>query len=213
MAHEGFALFETAIGACGIAWGERGVIAVQLPEASEPATRARMQRRFPEAGEAAPPAAVGRAIAGIAALLDGAASDLSEIALDMTHVPPFNRTVYEIARAIPPGATLSYGEVAARLGDPAAARAVGTALGENPFPIVVPCHRVLAAGGKMGGFSAPGGTVTKRRLLTIEGALADVQLPLFGTAEPVRTGGDHRPSATLPAAPCAQGRPALRSTT
>jgi methylated-DNA-[protein]-cysteine S-methyltransferase len=174
-----FALFDTAIGPCGIVWAERGVVAVQLPEASEAATRARIRRRFPEAGEAAPPDSVARAIAGIVTLLDGESADLSDVAVDMEGIPPFNRRVYELARAIPPGSTLSYGEVAVRLGDPGAARAVGQALGENPLPIVVPCHRVLAAGGKMGGFSAPGGTVTKRRLLTIEGALADVELPLF----------------------------------
>jgi len=180
MTAQGFALFDTAIGRCGIAWGERGVVAVQLPETSEATTRARMQRRCAGAGEASPPAAVAHAIAGIVALLDGEATDLTGVALDMALVPPFNRRVYEIARAIPPGSTLSYGEVAARLGDPTAARAVGQALGDNPFPIVVPCHRVLAAQGKMGGFSAPGGTATKRRMLTIEGAFADVELPLFG---------------------------------
>jgi methylated-DNA-[protein]-cysteine S-methyltransferase len=182
MSGRGFALFDTAIGSCGIVWAERGVVAVQLPEASEAATRARMRRRFPEAGETPPPASVERAIAGIVTLLDGETTDLSDVVVDMEHIPPFNRRVYEIARAIPPGSTLSYGEVAARLGDPGAARDVGQALGENPFPIVVPCHRVLAARGKMGGFSAPGGTATKRRLLTIEGALADVELPLFGHA-------------------------------
>jgi methylated-DNA-[protein]-cysteine S-methyltransferase len=177
-----YALFDTAIGLCAIAWGDRGVIAVQLPDASEAAMRARLRRRFPDAAEAPPPASVERAIAGIVTLLDGQTTDLSDVALDMERIPPFNRRVYEIARAIPPGSTLSYGEVAARLGDPGEARAVGAALGENPFPIVVPCHRVLAAGGKMGGFSAPGGTATKRRLLTIEGAIADVELPLFDRA-------------------------------
>jgi methylated-DNA-[protein]-cysteine S-methyltransferase len=181
LAH-GFAIFDTALGSCGIAWGDRGIVSVQLPEATEASTRTRMQRRFPDAGEAAPPASVERAITGIVSLLDGESPDLSDVALDMERVPPFNRRVYEIARTIPPGSTLSYGEVAARLGDRGAARDVGQALGENPFPIVVPCHRVLAAGGKMGGFSAPGGTTTKRRMLTIEGALADVELPLFERA-------------------------------
>lgn len=178
----GIALFETAIGACGVAWNERGIAGVQLPEANEVVTRARLRRRFPDGVEGAPPKPVERVIEAIAALLAGDAADLSEVALDLTRVAPFNRSVYAIARTIPPGSTLSYGEVATRLGDPSAARAVGAALGDNPFPIIVPCHRVLAAGGKMGGFSAPGGTATKRRLLTIEGALADVELPLFGHA-------------------------------
>jgi methylated-DNA-[protein]-cysteine S-methyltransferase len=176
---QAFAIFDTAIGSCGIAWSERGVVAVQLPEATQAATRARVRRRVPHAVEASPPPLVADAITGIVTLLDGGVADLADVALDMASVPPFNRRVYEIARGIPPGSTLTYGEVAGRLGDPGAARAVGAALGENPIPIVVPCHRVLAAGGKMGGFSAPGGTATKRRLLTIEGALADVELPLF----------------------------------
>ena len=177
-----FALFDTAIGTCGIVWSERGIVAVQLPETNEPRTRARMLRRVPDAREAPPPPDVERAIAGIIALLRGEPAQLSDVGLDTSAIAPFNRRVYEIARSIPPGSTLSYGEIAARLGDPGAAREVGQALGENPFPLVVPCHRVLAAHGKMGGFSAPGGTVTKRRLLTIEGALADVELPLFDHA-------------------------------
>ena len=167
-----FALFDTAIGTCGIAWGGRGLVGVQLPEPSAGETRARMGRRYPGARETSPPSDVQRAIDAITAHLRGEAADLSHIGLDMNDVPEFHRRVYEVARAIPPGATLSYGEVAARLGEPSAAREVGQALGRNPFPIVVPCHRVLAAGGKTGGFSAPGGVSTKLRLLAIEGARA-----------------------------------------
>jgi methylated-DNA-[protein]-cysteine S-methyltransferase len=179
MMASGFTLFDTAIGRCGVAWGERGVAGVQLPEAGEQETRARMLQRFPAAGEAAPPPEVQHAIDRIMALLRGEASDLSAIALDMDQVPAFHRRVYEAARGIPPGMTLSYGDIAARAGAPGAARAVGQALGRNPFPIVVPCHRVLAAGGKIGGFSAQGGIVTKRRMLAIEGA------PLNGAATPL----------------------------
>ena len=175
-----FAIFETAIGACGIAWGERGIAAVQLPEADEQKTRARLQRRFPEAREAPPTPEVQRAVDGITALLRGEASDLSAVVLDMEDLPAFNRRVYEVARAIPPGATLSYGEIAARLGEPPqAARDVGQALGQNPIPIIVPCHRVLAANGKPGGFSASGGVTTKLRLLTIEGAKTSDEPSLF----------------------------------
>ncbi|WP_394836716.1 methylated-DNA--[protein]-cysteine S-methyltransferase [Pendulispora rubella] len=166
----GFALFETAIGRCGIAWGERGVASVALPEVRDADTRARMLRRFPGAQELPPSPDVQRAVDAIVALLRGEAADLADIPLDMNGVSPFYRRVYEVARTIGPGATLSYGEVATRLGSPGSARAVGQALGRNPFPIVVPCHRVLAAGGKMGGFSANGGITTKLRLLTIEGA-------------------------------------------
>jgi methylated-DNA-[protein]-cysteine S-methyltransferase len=166
----GFALFDTAIGCCGVAWGAGGIVGVQLPEGGEEATRERMLHRFPAAAESTPPAEVQRGLDDIVALLRGEARDLSTIALDMDGVPPFHRQVYEVARTIPPGRTLSYGQVAARLGAGNAARAVGQALGRNPFPIIVPCHRVLAAGGKVGGFSAHGGLATKLRMLAIEGA-------------------------------------------
>jgi methylated-DNA-[protein]-cysteine S-methyltransferase len=166
----GFALFETAIGHCGIVWSGRGVAGVQLPERSEEATRHRVLRRFPAARGATPPTDVQRAIDGIVALLKGEPRDLAYVTIDTAGMADFDRRVYIIARTIPPGATLSYGEIAERLGDRSLARDVGQALGQNPFPIIVPCHRVLAAGGKVGGFSAPGGVVTKLRLLTIEGA-------------------------------------------
>ncbi len=179
MTASGFALFDTAIGWCGIAWGARGVAGVQLPEAGDTETRARILHRFPAAGEASPPPEVQGAVDRIVALLGGEVSDLSAIALDMDDVPAFHRRVYEVARTIPPGKTLSYGDLAARLGAPGAARAVGQALGRNPFPIVVPCHRVLAAGGKIGGFSAQGGVVTKRRMLAIEGAQMNGVTQLF----------------------------------
>jgi O-6-methylguanine DNA methyltransferase len=164
-----FGLFETTIGRCGIAWGDRGVIGVQLPEAGgDTRTRARILRRFPDAREASPPPEVQEAIDGIVDLLHGKASELSTVTLDMGGVPEFNRHVYEITRTIPSGETLTYGEIAARLGDRGAARDVGRALGQNPFALIVPCHRVLAAGGRIGGFSAGGGVTTKRRLLAIE---------------------------------------------
>jgi methylated-DNA-[protein]-cysteine S-methyltransferase len=166
----GFTLFDTPIGRCGIAWGERGILGVQLPEAGERETRARMRRRFPDARELPALPAVRRAIESIAGLLRGDASDLSGVALDMERVPPFHRRVYAAARKIPPGATLTYGEIAARIGAPGAARAVGQALGRNPFALLVPCHRVVAAGGKAGGFSANGGVTTKLCLLALEGA-------------------------------------------
>ena len=135
-----------------------------------PGRAALKARRYPGAVEAAPPSEVGDAIAGITALVDGEARDLGAIVLDMEGLEDLPRAVYELARTIPPGQTLTYGDIAKRLGDPLQARAVGEALGRNPFAIVVPCHRVLAAGGKLGGFSANGGVVTKLRLLEIEGA-------------------------------------------
>jgi len=176
----GFALFATAIGACGIAWGPRGLVGVQLPEAGESATRARMVRRFPALSECEPPPEVQRAIASIRALLDGEPLDLAEIELDLDGISEFHQRVYAIARRIPPGRTRTYGEIAEELGDKGLARAVGQALGLNPFAPVVPCHRVLAAGGKWGGFSAHGGAASKLRMLAIEGARPDSDTaPLF----------------------------------
>jgi len=179
MADHGFALFDTAIGRCAIAWSARGILAVQLPEADERKTRARLLRRARAASEQPPPPAVQCVIDGIVGLFAGEAVDLTSVELDMDGVPPFNRRVYEIARTIPPGATLTYGEIAARLGVPDLARSVGQAMGQNPSPPIVPCHRVVAAGRKAGGFSANGGVRTKLRLLAIEGAQVDGTCPLF----------------------------------
>jgi methylated-DNA-[protein]-cysteine S-methyltransferase len=129
-----------------------------------------MRARFPGAANGEPPSSVKTAISEIQALLTGEQRALDRVELDMEGVPPFHRRVYVAARAIPPGQTASYGEIATRVGAPGAARAVGQALGRNPFAIVVPCHRVLAAGGRTGGFSANGGVATKLRMLSIEGA-------------------------------------------
>jgi methylated-DNA-[protein]-cysteine S-methyltransferase len=167
----GFCLFDTPIGACGIAWRGGLLVGTLLPaEEGEGRTRACMQRDFPEAAESVPPAWVDEIIWRIQHLLGGKADDLCDVPLDMSAVPDFNRRVYAVARAISPGETLSYGEVAARLGDPGAARAVGQALGHNPFAPIVPCHRVLAAGKRSGGFSAGGGVATKLKMLQIERA-------------------------------------------
>jgi len=176
----GFTLFPTAIGCCGIAWSERGVLGLHLPGSDDARTRSSLKRRFPHASDSRPPPpAVARAIADITALLDGADLDLAEVPLDMDGVPEFHRRVYELARTIPPGRTQTYGEIADRLGEPGSARAVGQALGRNPFAIIVPCHRVMAAGGRAGGFSAPGGLRTKLRLLTIERARLHAGPDLF----------------------------------
>ena len=179
MTTNGYALFDTAIGRCGIAWNDRGVVGVQLPEPSEADTRERLARRSGGASEATPPAAVQRVVDGIVALLRGEMADLSTVTLDMDGVPSFDRRVYDVARTVPPGETITYGEIATRLGAPQEARAVGRALARNPFAIVVPCHRVLAAGGTLGGFSANGGVRTKRGLLSIEGAPVSNVLTLF----------------------------------
>lgn len=180
MSTQGIALFETAIGPCGISWGPRGITGLHLPEADADTTRAELARRFPEARAMDPPAFVTEAIAAIVALLEGADDDLASIPLDPDHIPPFNQRVYDVTRRIRPGETLTYGEIAAAIGEPGAARAVGRALGENPYPILIPCHRVLAAGGKVGGFSGSGGIGTKRRILAIESHTRLAELPLFG---------------------------------
>ena len=165
-----YTLFDTAIGSCGIAWNERGVVAFQLPEGSSSSTRRRLTSRHEGAVEQPAPAEIQRAIDAVVSLLRGERTDLAFVPLDMDGLPEFHQRVYEVARTIPPGATMTYGEIAGRLGDPGTARAVGQALGRNPIPVIVPCHRVLAAGGRSGGFSAPGGTATKLNLLAIEGA-------------------------------------------
>jgi methylated-DNA-[protein]-cysteine S-methyltransferase len=180
MAEYEFAFFDTPIGRCGIAWSERGVASLQLPEAKELQTRRRLTLRFQDAVPGTPPRSVRDAIAHIDALLNGKASDLASVELDMHQVPPFHQRVYAAARAIPPGQTLSYGELAKQLGATGSARAVGQALGRNPFAIIVPCHRVLAAGGRVGGFSANGGITTKLRLLTCESPATDDPGPFGG---------------------------------
>jgi methylated-DNA-[protein]-cysteine S-methyltransferase len=163
-------IFDTAVGRCGIVWNDRGIAGVQLPQAGKRAAENRLLRRYPAARETIPPAEVRRVIDDIVGLLAGERKDLTYASLDTAGCADFSRRVYEIARTIPPGTTLTYGEIAERLGDRNLARDVGEALAHNPWPIIVPCHRVLGAGGKTGGFSAPGGVATKMRLLSIEGA-------------------------------------------
>jgi methylated-DNA-[protein]-cysteine S-methyltransferase len=165
-----YTLFETVIGWAGLAWGERGLVAAHLPDATPEIAAKSFQRRFPDIAPGEPPAYVLDAIERIRALMTGEAADLTGVPIEIGRVPEFNARVYEIARSVPPGQTITYGEIAQQLGDKLLARDVGAALGQNPWPIVVPCHRVTAAGGKTGGFSARGGVNTKLKLLTIEGA-------------------------------------------
>jgi methylated-DNA-[protein]-cysteine S-methyltransferase len=175
----GYALFPTALGACGIAWSEAAIVGVRLPESDEARSRARLADRHPQACEAQPPAFVRDAMARVVRLLAGEKLDLADVTLDFGDAPDLHRRIYEVVRAIPAGKTLTYGEVARAVGQPHAAQAVGQAMGRNPCPILMPCHRVLGADGKIGGFSAPGGARTKQRLLEIEGATSVDQLPLF----------------------------------
>ena len=165
-------VFETSIGPVGLAWVEDDVVAVQLPEGTAEATADHLARRLPGLSLQAPPAAIQAIVDRIVRHLDGEPDDLLDVPVDLAAASPFHRRVYAAVRSISPGSTRTYGEVAAVLGDTdhRAAQAVGQAMAANPAPIVVPCHRVLAAGGQLGGFSAPGGTATKERMLVIEGA-------------------------------------------
>jgi methylated-DNA-[protein]-cysteine S-methyltransferase len=165
------AVAPTPLGAIGLVWNDAGIVATWLHAGTIERAREHVRRAYPTAIATVPPAQVAAAIDGIASLLAGGPDDLRAIALDMGEVPEFDRRVYEVARTIPPGATMTYGEIANALGEePMRARDVGIALSRNPFAPIVPCHRVVAAGGKLGGYSAPGGPATKRRLLEIEGA-------------------------------------------
>jgi methylated-DNA-[protein]-cysteine S-methyltransferase len=175
----GIALFETAIGSCGVVWTDAGISGLQLPEATDTATKSRLTRQHPVAVDATPPGEVAVAIGRIVGLLEGENDDLLDITVDLDGVSEFKRRVYDVTRAVGPGQTTTYGEIAIKLGSPHAAREVGQALGHNPVPLIVPCHRVLGAGGKLVGFSAAGGVVTKLRLLAIEDAAPDGQPALF----------------------------------
>ncbi|SHN05946.1 methylated-DNA--[protein]-cysteine S-methyltransferase [Rhizobacter sp. OV335] len=174
-----YAVFATAIGPCAIAWGEQGIVGAWLPDADEAALRRRIQRRLAASIEDTAPTMIQAVIERLQALMEGERVDLSGSPLDMTGQPDFHRRAYAIALAIPPGQTRSYGEIAQQLGEPGSARAVGQAMGSNPFPPIVPCHRVLAAGGRSGGFSSPGGLDMKRRLLGIERARIGREPGLF----------------------------------
>jgi methylated-DNA-[protein]-cysteine S-methyltransferase len=174
-----YTLFDTALGRCAIAWSERGIVRIQFPESSDDQAVRRLTKGD-ELTLAEPPPPVARAIAEIQRHLAGEPQNFAKLELDLGSVPSFHLRVYKGARKIAPGKTMSYGELASFIGAPGAARAVGQALGNNPCPIVVPCHRVLAAGKKAGGFSAPGGLTTKRRILDIEGVRLEWPKPPRG---------------------------------
>ena len=165
-----FTVFATAIGDCALAWNEVGVLAAWLPEASATRLRMRLAKRFAQATEARPEGLSAAAVAAITALLDGERTDLGFIRIDDSRIDPFDRRVYATARTIPVGRVVSYAELAARVGEDASAREVGQSLGRNPFPIIVPCHRVLPTGGALGHYSAGDGPATKAWLLQHEHA-------------------------------------------
>ncbi|HLI98091.1 methylated-DNA--[protein]-cysteine S-methyltransferase [Bradyrhizobium sp.] len=180
-----YSIFDTAIGRCGIAWSQSGIVGVQLPEAREIDTRRRLFQLYPEARETRPTPNVDVAIEGIVALLRGEAADLADITLDMSGIHAFDQRTYQVTRRIPRGQTVTYSEIASRMGTPSSVRPVTQAIGRNPFVVIVPCHRVLEAGSYTDKMSAHGGLISKRRLLSIEGTgspasktLLDVLLPV-----------------------------------
>ena len=174
-----YCLFDTAIGAVGVAWSAHGVTRLQLPESSRAATERRLRGRPASAFESQPPPPIERAIDAVQRYMTGERVAFSGIKLDLTGVGPFHCSIYEALRRIGWGETTTYGALAQQAGDPGASRAVGQAMGRNPVPVIIPCHRVLASGGKAGGFSAFGGTVTKQRLLALEGVHLDGGAPLL----------------------------------
>ena len=166
-----YCVFDTPIGLCGVAWSERGLTRLRLPEAS----RSAIEKRLARSGHPdAPPPRIEQVIADVQCYLTGTHVDFSSVALDFTDVVPFHRQVYEAAREVAWGRTASYGDLARQIGSPGEAREVGQALGRNPVTIIVPCHRILTSGGRIGGFSAYGGTTTKERLLSLEGVRVGV---------------------------------------
>ena len=185
MAGRGYTIFDTGIGRCGIAWGYAGISGVQLPEAREIETRKRLYQLYPDAREMRPPLNVELAIESIVALLRGEPCDLNDVALDMSGIHAFNQRVYAFTRTIPRGETRTYDEVAAGLRASGAVHSVAQAISRNPFMIIVPCHRVLEAGSYADKISPNGGTISKRRLLSIEGARATSSKTLFDVLLPV----------------------------
>jgi methylated-DNA-[protein]-cysteine S-methyltransferase len=185
MSGRAYTIFDTAIGRCGIAWGEAGILGVQLPQAREIETRKRLFNLYPDARETRPVPNVQAAIEGMTALLRGEASDLLDVTLDMTGIHVFSQRVYEVTRRIPRGQTLTYDEVAARMGTPSAVRPVAQAIGRNPFVVIVPCHRVLERGGYADAISPHGGLISKRRLLSIEGCASSSSKTLLDVLLPV----------------------------
>lgn len=177
-----YSVFETAAGFCALAWSESGVTRFALPAASAAAAERAVKRRAPASEPGAPPAFAAEAIARAKRYFAGEETDFSVIPLDLTDADSFFVRVYDALRRVGWGRTTTYGELAAALGAPReAARDVGQAMARNPIPLIIPCHRVLAAGGKLGGFSAPGGARTKARMLEMEGVDVAPPVPAQGS--------------------------------
>ncbi|HZO48129.1 MAG TPA: methylated-DNA--[protein]-cysteine S-methyltransferase [Xanthobacteraceae bacterium] len=168
-------VFDTAIGPCGVAWNDQGLTGVQLPEKDRATTERRLAAKAASIGVAEPPPAIAAVVADIRRYLAGEAVDFAAVAVDLSSLDPFRQKLYGSMRSLAWGETTTYGDLAKNLGITGweGARDVGEAMGRNPVPVVIPCHRVLAAGGKLGGFSAHGGATTKAKLLALEGVRLD----------------------------------------
>ncbi|HXV31485.1 MAG TPA: methylated-DNA--[protein]-cysteine S-methyltransferase [Sinorhizobium sp.] len=173
-----YLVFDTAGGFCGIAWSASGITRFQLPTKSAETTERQLRRRLPGGERGTPPPAVEEAVGAVKRYFEGRETDFSKFRLDLDEQDPFFRQIYAAARKIPWGQTTTYGALAKEIGaGPEAARDVGQAMARNPVGLIIPCHRVLAAGGKIGGFSAPGGSSTKRHMLELEGVRVDPPAP------------------------------------
>ena len=166
-------VFETELGFAGIAWSGDKITRFRLPDPD----RAAAEKQFGKAEPSEPPPAIAAIVAQAKRYFAGERIDFTPIDLDLSNVDPFRRAVYEALRKVGFGETVTYGELAKRAGatEPQAAQDVGVAMARNPVPLIIPCHRVLAAGGKLGGFSAPGRTVAKERMLALEGVFVGGQ--------------------------------------
>ncbi|HLJ69785.1 MAG TPA: methylated-DNA--[protein]-cysteine S-methyltransferase [Roseiarcus sp.] len=177
-------VFETAAGFCGLAWSQSGITRFQLPTRSAEATERLLRRRTPGAEPAAPPPEILEAAAAVKSYFEGEETDFSRFDLDLADQDDFFQRIYAAARQVGWGRTTTYGALAKALGaGPEAARDVGVAMAKNPVALIIPCHRVLAAGGKIGGFSAPGGAATKRRMLELEGVRLEPPRPVQAAFE------------------------------
>ena len=169
-ASHNYTVFETAAGFCAIGWSAAGIARFQLPDGDAAAAERNMLRRLPSAVRNTPPPNVAAVIASAQRYFAGETVDFSEVAVDLDGQDEFFRRIYAVTRALGYGQTTTYGTLAKELGaGPEAARDVGQAMAKNPVPLIIPCHRVLAAGGKVGGFSAPGGANSKVKMLALEG--------------------------------------------
>jgi methylated-DNA-[protein]-cysteine S-methyltransferase len=185
MTGRGYAIFDTAVGRCGIVWSGSGVLSVQLPQAREIDTRRRLYQLYPEAREARPPVNTEIAVVGITAILRGQDFDLAEVTLDLNAISHFNRRVYEFTRTIPRGETRTYSEVAQQMRREGTEREIAQAIAKNPYMIIVPCHRVLENGHYADKIAPSGGTISKRHLLSIEGTHLSASKTLFDVLLPV----------------------------